>query len=45
MFGNSVMLDNYKITWKGTNDTISIYINMYDSGELKAPKGFGIKNN
>ncbi len=39
----SVMLDNYRVTWKGAKDTISIYINMYDYGTLKAPKGFTIK--
>ena len=43
IFGNKVMLDNYRVTWQGSNDTISIYINMYDAGKLKAPKGFGIK--
>lgn len=42
--GNTVMLDNYRITWQGSKDTVSIYINMYDSGILKAPKGFTIKN-
>lgn len=39
----SVMLDNYRVTWKGSKDTLSIYINMYDSGKLKAPVGFTIK--
>ncbi|WP_228451021.1 2-dehydro-3-deoxyphosphooctonate aldolase [Marnyiella aurantia] len=38
-----VMLDNYRLAWKGSNDTVSIYINMYDYGSLKAPKGFTIK--
>lgn len=38
-----VMLDNYQVTWEGSKDTLSIYINMYDSGSLKAPKGFTIK--
>lgn len=38
-----VMLDNYRVTWVGSNDTVSIYINMYDSGVIKAPKGFTIK--
>jgi hypothetical protein len=38
------MLDNYVITWEGSNDTLSIFINMYDSGVLKAPVGFTIKN-
>jgi len=45
LFGNTVLLDNYRVTWEGSKDTISIYINMYDSGKLMAPKGFGIKNN
>jgi len=39
----SVMLDNYRVSWKGSKDTVSIYINMYDSGLLKAPVGFTIK--
>lgn len=38
-----VMLDNYRVTWEGSLDTVSIYINMYDAGELKAPYGFTIK--
>lgn len=38
-----VMLDNYLLTWEGAKDTVSIYINMYDYGELKAPVGFTIK--
>ena len=39
----SVMLDNYRVTWKGSKDTVSIYMNMYDYGSLKAPVGFTIK--
>jgi nicotinic acid phosphoribosyltransferase len=31
----SVLLDDYRVTWKGAKDTISIYINMYDYGTLK----------
>lgn len=38
-----VMLDNYRVTWKGSKDTVSIYFNMYDYGSLKAPKGFTLK--
>lgn len=37
------LLDNYRVTWENSKDTVSIYINMYDSGNLKAPYGFGIK--
>lgn len=43
IFGDMVMLDNYRVSWEGSTDTVSIYINMYDLGELKAPIGFGIK--
>ena len=40
----SVMLDNYRVTWENAKDTISIYINMYDSSQLKAPVGFTLRN-
>ena len=43
LIGGMAMLDLYKVTWEGSKDTVSIYINMYDSGKLKAPFGFGIK--
>lgn len=39
-----VMLDNYRVTWENSKDTVSIYINMYDSSKLMAPVGFTIKN-
>lgn len=39
----AALLDNYRVTWENSTDTVSIYINMYDSGLLKAPYGFGIK--
>lgn len=42
-FGSAV-LDRYYVTWENSKDTISLYLNMYDGGELKAPKGFGIKS-
>lgn len=42
-FMGTAMLDHYRVTWDGSKDTISIYINMYDYGELKAPIGFTIK--
>jgi hypothetical protein len=42
-FNGLGMLDNYRVTWEGSKDTVSIYINMYDFGELKAPVGFGLK--
>ena len=39
----SAMLDNYLVSYEGSKDTVSIYINMYDSSPLKAPYGFGLK--
>ncbi|MFK7971723.1 MAG: 2-dehydro-3-deoxyphosphooctonate aldolase [Bacteroidia bacterium] len=41
-FMGMAMLDNYRVSWKGSSDTVSIFINMYDKGELKAPVGFTI---
>ncbi|MDG1805171.1 2-dehydro-3-deoxyphosphooctonate aldolase [Flavicella sp.] len=43
-FNGMAMLDNYRVTWENSKDTISIYINLYDKGELKVPIGFGFKN-
>ncbi|WP_026209703.1 hypothetical protein [Cytophaga aurantiaca] len=42
-FMGSAMLDNYKVSYKGSKGEISIYINMYDKGELRAPVGFTVK--
>ncbi len=43
LIGGMALLDHYSVSWEGSKDTISIYINMYDFGELKAPVGFTIK--
>lgn len=43
-FRGIALLDNYRVTWEGSKDTVYIYINMYDYGVLKAPVGFTIKN-
>lgn len=43
IFGDKVLLDNYRVTWEGSKDTVSIYINMYDSGKLQIPVGFTAK--
>lgn len=42
-FMGMALLDNYKVSWEGSEDTVSIFINMYDYGELKAPVGFTIR--
>ncbi len=42
-FMGRALLDDYRVTWGGSTDTVSIYINMYDYGKLKAPVGFTIK--
>ncbi len=42
-FNGIALLDIYSVTWEGTTDTVSLYINMYDADELKAPVGFTIR--
>jgi hypothetical protein len=36
----SGMPDKYEVKYDGIEKPIIFYINMYDFGELKAPKGF-----
>jgi hypothetical protein len=42
-FMGKAMLDNYRVSWEGASDTVSIYINMYDASTVKAPRGFTIR--
>lgn len=37
------VLDIYEVTYDGLEKPINLYINMYDPGILKAPKGFTYK--
>jgi hypothetical protein len=37
------MLDVYRIYWTGGKDTLDIYINMYDKGDLQIPVGLTAK--
>lgn len=43
LIGNSGMLDRYRVSWTGSSDTLDIYINMYDKGDLKIPLGLNAK--
>ncbi len=43
LFDNTGMLDRYRLTWTGSSDTLNIYINMYDNGDLKIPVGLTAK--
>lgn len=43
MIDNSGMLDHYRITWAGAKDTLDVYINMYDKGDLSVPVGLTAK--
>lgn len=43
MFNNTGLLDVYSVYWKGSKDTLNIYINMYDKGDLLIPVGFTAK--
>lgn len=40
LFGDAGLLDIYRVTWQGSKDTLNIYINMYDKGDLYIPVGF-----
>jgi len=42
-YNNSGMLDRYRLTEIGSKDTLDIYINMYDTGDLKIPVGLKAK--
>lgn len=37
------LLDRYRVFWSGGTDTLDIYINMYDKGDLKVPVGLKAK--
>jgi hypothetical protein len=39
LMNNTGLLDSYRVYWDGGKDTLNIYINMYDKGDLKIPVG------
>jgi hypothetical protein len=39
-FNDMGLLDIYEVTYQGLTEPIKLYVNMYDGGPLKAPKGF-----
>ncbi|MES2380340.1 MAG: 2-dehydro-3-deoxyphosphooctonate aldolase [Bacteroidota bacterium] len=43
LFDNMGLLDKYRVTWIGSKDTVTIFINMYDKGDLKIPVGLTAK--
>jgi hypothetical protein len=43
LIGNMGLLDRYKLTWTGSSDTLNIYINMYDQGDLMISVGLTAK--
>lgn len=43
LFGDYALLDKYEVKYAGQEKPIILYINMYDPGSLKAPKGFTFK--
>jgi len=40
LFENTGLLDLYRVYWTGSKDTLNIYINIYDKGDLLIPVGF-----
>lgn len=43
LMNNTGLLDHYRVSWTGSRDTVSIYVNMYDKGDLLIPVGFTAK--
>lgn len=41
--GNLGLLDVYSVYWEGSKDTVKLFLNMYDKGNLKIPVGFRSK--
>lgn len=39
-FGGLGLLDGYKVEYDGIEKPVTLYLNMYDGGELGAPVGF-----
>lgn len=37
------LLERYKVFHSALDDTITLYLNLYDAGMIQAPKGFGIR--
>lgn len=44
LLDNTGLLDHYKIYWGGSKDTLDVYINMYDRGDLWIPVGMKSKS-
>lgn len=40
LFGDSILLDKYEVTWPGAPAPVILFLNMYDSGPLYIPHGF-----
>ena len=37
------LLDRYKVYWDGSKDTLTLYLNFYDEGDLLIPSGFSAR--
>lgn len=42
-FLGSGLLDRFEVKYEGLKEPIILYLNMYDPGVVKAPKGFGFR--
>lgn len=40
LFGDSGLLDHYVVSYEGLAHPLSLYLDMYDPGEVRAPLGF-----
>jgi hypothetical protein len=45
LLDNTGLLDKYIVSWEGGSESIVLYFNMYDEGDLKIPSGFTARKN
>ena len=43
LIGGYGLLDKYAVFWENSTDTLILYINVYDEGSLKIPKGLKVR--
>lgn len=41
---NTGLLDIYRVSYEGSKDTVTLYLNLYDEGDLFIPRGFTAKS-
>ena len=40
IFGSTALLDQYEVSYDGLAEPVVLYLNFYDKGEIRPPRGF-----